>query len=101
MLTAAGFPQELRPFIECKALDWFAAERDGSLHFAIPSKEETKKDVCLEWHPDDPDTWAFEGRRFDVVETFYSDREHYSVSGVEYAPIETLDELIEFLEDQT
>lgn len=83
MLTRAGFPQELRRFIEDKTLDHYFTDTDGTLCFHVPKKNETKTLVTLHWHPEDPATWHYEGSRFYGNEDWFHDRKHYSTAGGE------------------
>ena len=99
-IKLAGFPAELQALVANGTLSFSSAYDNGSLCFHVPSKDESRTATYLTWHPENQETWTYEGLRFYVETEFYHDRKQYSMAGSELeADLDTIEQLIDWLEE--
>jgi len=100
-IEAAGFPDELKPFIEEGTLAFGHVDKNCTLIFNIPKKEETRTEVWLHWHPEDPATWDYEESRWYIRVEHYHDRGHNSAAGMELVEFgRDVSDLVDWLESE-
>ena len=98
-LTAAGFPDTLRPYLLNGTLVFSHARPDGTLEFMVPNEDEPKSAFTLVWHPEAPGTWAYDGLRFHVKEEKYSDIHHHDPLGDELVDFGSREGLLDWLDE--